>query len=366
MDWERSYLTLPGWADLDVKHSFTYEEGSSGTLSFAAGMYGTTGDSNLAPKGTIFSMDDSGNLTTIYSFPGQMDGGYPEAPVLGSDGLLYGTAGVIYRLSNATVAVNQILPTSGPSSGSASVTVMGGGFVNNSSVTIGGTSGSEPTDRGLHIPVPVHAATIARHLERRFGDGPGFQSDHGNKNRRLLRRLSRCAPDRFFHDFVEKIFRAGITAGCGGGSYCPDEAVTRAQMAVFLLKAEHGSGYVPPPCAGIFGDVTCPSQFANWIEGLHVEGITAGCGGGNFCPAAPVTRAQMAVFLLKAEHGPGYVPPTCTGVFTDVTCPSAFADWIEQLAAERITGGCGGGNYCPGNPNTRWQMAVFLVKTFHL
>jgi hypothetical protein len=53
-------------------------------------------------------------------------------------------------------------------------------------------------------------------------------------------------------------------------------------------------------------------------------------------------------------------------VFPDVACPSQFADWIEQLAAEDITGGCGNGNYCPQNPNTRGQMAVFLTKTFKL
>ena len=99
---------------------------------------------------------------------------------------------------------------------------------------------------------------------------------------------------------------------------------------------------------------------------MAAEGITGGCGGGNFCPANPVRRDQMAVFLLKGEHGSSYVPPACAGIFGDVPCPSPFADWIEQLSAEMITGGCGGGNYCPLNPNTRGQMAVFLVKTFHL
>ena len=67
-----------------------------------------------------------------------------------------------------------------------------------------------------------------------------------------------------------------------------------------------------------------------------------------------------------AVHGRTYAPPRCSGRFTDVPCPSLFADWIEQLAAEQITGGCGSGNYCPNNPNTRGQMAVFLVKTFGL
>ncbi len=169
-----------------------------------------------------------------------------------------------------------------------------------------------------------------------------------------------------FYGFIENIFHNGITGGCGLGNYCPASPVNRAQMAVFLLKSEHGSTYVPPACAGVFGDVPCPSTFAAWIEQLAAEGITGGCGSGNYCPANPVTRAQMAVFLLKSEHGSAYAPPACAGVFSDVTCPSLFAAWIEQLAAEGITGGCGGGNYCPNNPNNRGQMAAFLVKIFGL
>ena len=138
-------------------------------------------------------------------------------------------------------------------------------------------------------------------------------------------------------------------------------------MAVFLLKAEHGFFYVPPPCAGVFADVACPAAFAvDWIEQLAAEGLTGGCGGGNYCPDGVVTRAQMSAFLLKAEHGSSYVPPSCVGVFGDVPCGAPFADWIEQLFDEGITGGCGGGNYCPSNPNTRGQMAVFLSKTFGL
>jgi hypothetical protein len=169
-----------------------------------------------------------------------------------------------------------------------------------------------------------------------------------------------------FYPYVENLFHNGITGGCGSGSYCPAASVTRAQMAVFLLKAKHGSSFVPPACTGIFPDVACPSTFADWIEELSHEGITGGCGGGDYCPSSPVTRQQMAVFLLKDEHGSAYAPPACVGIFTDVTCPSQFADWIEQLSHENVTGGCGGGNFCPTNPNTRGQMAVFLVKTFGL
>ena len=115
-----------------------------------------------------------------------------------------------------------------------------------------------------------------------------------------------------------------------------------------------------------FGDVPTTDQFYSYVEMLFHMGVTAGCGGGNYCPASPVTRAQMAVFLLKAEHGGDYVPPACAGtVFADVPCPTGTnVDWINQLNAEGITGGCGNGDYCPNDPVTRAQMAVFLVKTF--
>ncbi len=158
----------------------------------------------------------------------------------------------------------------------------------------------------------------------------------------------------------------GVAAGVGGGNYGVDQSTLRQQMAVFLLKGKHGVCYTPPPCTGIFGDVACPSPFANWIEALAAEGITGGCGNGDYCPQDPVRRDQMAAFLLKAEHGGDYVPPPCSGAFSDVTCPSLFADWIEQLATEQITGGCGSGNYCPSADATRGQMAAFVVRTFSL
>ncbi len=70
------------------------------------------------------------------------------------------------------------------------------------------------------------------------------------------------------------------------------------------LSATPYSPYTPPPCTGIFPDVPCPGGFAvNWIEQLYNDGITAGCGGGDYCPGTAVTRAQMAVFLEKAMRG---------------------------------------------------------------
>ncbi|HTR04624.1 MAG TPA: S-layer homology domain-containing protein [Thermoanaerobaculia bacterium] len=181
-------------------------------------------------------------------------------------------------------------------------------------------------------------------------------------------------PADAFHAYVDTLARDGVTSGCGGGNYCRNNDVTRAQMAVFLLKSEHGSTYAPPPCTGIFPDVECtptPAFAVDWIEQLEREGVTGGCGGGSYCPGSPVTRAQMAVFLLKTEHGSSYAPPPCSGIFADVACtptPAFAADWIEQLYHEGVTGGCATEplRYCPGDSVTRGQMAVFLVKTFLL
>ena len=176
-------------------------------------------------------------------------------------------------------------------------------------------------------------------------------------------------PSHPFYEYVETALHAGLTDGCGEDAYCPDVAITRAQLAVFLLKARHGASFLPPPCSGIFDDVPCPSGFAvRWIEQLFREELTAGCGPQLFCPDRIVTRSQMAALLLKTEHGGAYVPDPCTGHFEDVPCPGPFADWIEALHDEGVTAGCSSDPvlYCPDAPNTRGQMAVFLVRTFAL
>lgn len=176
--------------------------------------------------------------------------------------------------------------------------------------------------------------------------------------------------DYWSWQFIERLFGAGITGGCSKGPlmYCPETNVTRAQMAVFLLRGEHGSAYTPPAATGtIFGDVPAGYWAGAWIEELAAEGITGGCGNGNYCPETVVTRDQMAVFLLRAKHGGTYAPPNATGtMFGDVSLGYWADKWIEQLATEGITGGCGGGNYCPSTSVNRAQMAVFLVRTFYL
>lgn len=170
--------------------------------------------------------------------------------------------------------------------------------------------------------------------------------------------------------FIEAMYRNGVTSGCGSNPriYCPGSQVTREQMAFFLLLAKEGPAYAPPPCVTApFNDVPMSSPLCPWVQELVARGVTGGCGGGNFCPQTVVTREQAAVFLLKTLQGPAYNPAACAAAaFNDVPMSSSFCPWVKELVARGITSGCGDGNYCPSNPIDRAQMAVFLVTNFGL
>ena len=170
-----------------------------------------------------------------------------------------------------------------------------------------------------------------------------------------------------FYRFADSLLHYNITSGCGSGNFCPGASTTRAQMAVFVLSAKEPPGYQPKSCTTPpFGDVAADSPFCRWIQELAIRGVTGGCGGGDFCPDQAVSRAQMVVFILRTLD-PTLTPPACTvPVFNDVPASSPFCRWVEEAARRGITGGCGGGNFCTDDPVTREQMAVFLTATFGL
>ena len=170
-----------------------------------------------------------------------------------------------------------------------------------------------------------------------------------------------------FNRFVEAIVHKDVTGGCTPTTYCPDAHASREQMAVFVLVAKEAAGYVPPPCgAPMFADVPASSPFCRWIEELARRGVVAGCGGGNYCPGASVSRAQMPVFVLRTLD-PALNPPACaTPLFADVPASSPFCRWIEELVRRHVIIGCGNGNYCPDTPITRLTMSVFIAETFAL
>jgi IPT/TIG domain len=260
-------------------------------------------------------------------------------------------------------SVFEITPPSGAPAGGSTMTIKGAGYVDGATVSIGAAAAAAQVIDGSTIDAmaPGLPPGTLNDLTVTNPDSSSVTVPHA-----WFSDFLDVPQADIFHAYVEKIFRLGITAGCATGVYCRDLPLTRAQMAVFLLKASNGPGYTPPSCTGVFDDVPCPGPYTDWVEDLAAQGITGGCGGDSYCPAEPVKRQQMAVLLLKTEHGAAYAPPPCGGLFADVACPSLFADWVEQLAAEQITGGCGPTNYCPLAPSTRGQMAVFLTKALSL
>lgn len=164
--------------------------------------------------------------------------------------------------------------------------------------------------------------------------------------------------------FVEALAASGVTKGCNppeNDRFCPDQSVTRGQIASFLVRA------LALPAA------TVPDQFTDDDESPHADdidalveaGITKGCNppeNTEFCPDRSVTRGEMAAFLVRAF---GYTADGTTDPFTDDDL-SVFEADIEALAAAGITSGCGENIYCPHDAILRKNLAVFLVRSLEL
>jgi uncharacterized repeat protein (TIGR03803 family) len=365
---------------LTTVHAFDLTEGTfpSGGLVLGTdgSIYGTTNGGGANQHGTVFKIDPAGTLLTLHSLTG-LDGAGPIAgPIQASDGNFYGTTsdggasnqGVIFRVAPCaaypapTIAVSACLPAGTPGNVASVQDNPADSYF--WTLTGGTIDSGQGTSTISFTSAPAGSLMTLRLVETDSGSCSGaaqvaVQTD-----------FTDVPASNPFHGFICTLARNAITGGCGGGNYCPGDSVLRSQMAVFLLRAKHGSTYLAPLCAAAsFGDVPCSDPSASWIYQLVAEGITGGCGGGNFCPSDPVSRNSVAAFLLVAEHGAGYTPSACNppGQFADVPCPGGgFTDWIYQLVAEGVTGGCTATAYCPGSPVTRAQMAVFLSATFGL
>jgi hypothetical protein len=180
-------------------------------------------------------------------------------------------------------------------------------------------------------------------------------------------------PTNFWaYAWIERLFDTGVTTGCSQTppSYCPDQSVTRAEMAIFL---ERSKGIFIPPNVNqsTFSDVAITDWHVDWIELLFADGITTGCDANplKFCPNSPVTRAEMAVFIIRTKFGVDFEPDPAKGYFSDVDRDKYWAaDYIEQLYQEGITTGCATNplRYCPDRSVTRAEMAAFLLRAFDL
>jgi hypothetical protein len=200
--------------------------------------------------------------------------------------------------------------------------------------------------------------------------------------------------------YVEALLHSGVTAGCGTATYCPTGQVTRAQMAVFLARAMAG-GDANVPAAGsvsgagaydcsaggtsLFLDVAPELSYCRHVHYVYAQGVTTGCAVGSYCPANPVTRAAMAMFVARAVAGgdasvPGAYSDTGTGraydcvaptpvlYFTDVPASAQYCRHAHYIWARSIVDGCvaSPAQYCPAPAVNRAAMAKFLVNAFGL
>ena len=146
--------------------------------------------------------------------------------------------------------------------------------------------------------------------------------------------------------------------------------VLRREMARYIAEANVAAkGWTLPACVQVFTDVPCSDPDARQIKLAYDKNVTGGCSTNplQYCPDGTLTRAQMAVFLVKGYKPDGFAPPPCQGTFSDVSCSGAygaFAPWIEQLYRDGVTGGCSASplQFCPGNTVGEWEMLVWLAK----
>ena len=172
--------------------------------------------------------------------------------------------------------------------------------------------GTECAEAMLCPGEPVDRKTMAVWTVRVLDSGdPAPVPDSG---------FSDVAADSFHGPFIERMAELGVTTGCGDGTkFCPDDTVTRDQMAVFLTRAFNLD---PGPAPG-FTDVADDAWYYDQVAALAASGITAGCGDGTtFCPSQQTTRAQMAIFLARAAGlidkptRPAATPPAIALAFT--------------------------------------------------
>ena len=151
---------------------------------------------------------------------------------------------------------------------------------------------------------------------------------------------------------IEWLYASGITAGCSATRFCPNAPVTRAQMALFLDRALN----LADTGVDYFDDDDGKTGEAS-INRLAKSRITSGCAPRRFCPTANVTRAQMAMFLDRALN----LPNGTKDYFHDDNGKTGEVS-INALAESGITGGCGTGRFCPSSAVTREQLAAFLYR----
>ncbi|MDF2728448.1 MAG: hypothetical protein K0T01_234 [Acidimicrobiia bacterium] len=161
-----------------------------------------------------------------------------------------------------------------------------------------------------------------------------------------------------FQGAIDELAARGITLGCNPPAntrFCPEDPVTRGQMAIFIVRAYD----LGPASADYFSDDN-GKVYEDAANRLRQAGLTQGCGPALYCGDSTISRGEMAAFLSRAEN----LPPSNTDHFVDDN-NSIFEPGINKVADAGITFGCNppaNTNFCPTANVTRGQMAAFIIR----
>lgn len=179
--------------------------------------------------------------------------------------------------------------------------------------------------------------------------------------------FSDIGPSSAYFDGANLLRTLGITAGCGVNplKFCPDDSVTKGQMAVFVVRAVMGGDSFSYTTTPYFADVPATHAFFPWIQKLADLGYATSCSATTYCPETPQTRGGAATVLIKARWT-GLSPYFYYySVFTDVPYTDTNAPYIQALRDEGITAGCSVTQFCPLGTLTRGQAAILLVRALY-
>ena len=361
--------------------SSTCPYGSVDKTSISAGSAGGTGQVNITLPVTSDGCNSAASSSNpaVGVNPTSIAGSSSPTPITftipsnpGDTTNYYGLIGpYLININSTGACVPVIGPFNGtvPSGGTSftiPVTIPSGCSITPKAAGLGATASATATGTGFNVTVTVPATTATYPLTGTvtIGDQVAHFVQNPPSPTQPFTDVPLTSP---YADWITMLRTLGITAGCGPSTYCPDDPVTRAQMAVFVVRSIESGDNFPYTTTPYFTDVPANNIYFKWIQRLKDLGITAGCTATSYCLNDPVTRGQMAVFLIRGRLGAVAGPPIAfpgDQYFSDEPSSDGFYPYIQRMKALGVTAGCTATNYCPGDSITRAQMAVFLIRNF--
>ena len=217
----------------------------------------------------------------------------------------------------------------------------------------------------IFLTVNVASSAASPATNQASDSGGGLTASTATDTVTILPPFTDVSAADAFLSAIDLMREYSITSGCSTTppTYCPNDNITRAQMAVFVVRSITGGDTFTYNTSPYFTDVPATHPYFKWVQKMRELQITSGCSATAYCPDDSVTRGQMAVFIIRARYGAiTAFSSSPTPLFTDVPASNGFFPWIQKMKQVGITSGCGATTYCPNDLVTRDQMAIFLVR----